>query len=206
MASIVDGASEEGLFQSQAQRNASAFLEKYERYDLQELLAFTSTNWLLSTEDFKASTEPPPGLISSLNAIHDPNCLILIPHDSQSLDFREIHQIIRELTIGIYVLNQIPSISLESNFDQSSTCQIPPAYQDTRVGQILINIDYMMKALWHGAYFPKEKRTKFSERWRNNLDVNSNRKPETKKPLLTEFASAGKIFDTFSSVQVFCHT
>ena len=53
------------------------------------------------------------------------------------------------------------------------------------------NVDYMMKALWHGAYFPKEKRTKFSERWRSNLDINASGKPETKKPLLTEFTSAG---------------
>jgi hypothetical protein len=57
--------------------------------------------------------------------------------------------------------------------------------------QILVNVDYMMKCLWHGAYMPKEKRTKFSERWRSNMDINQAGKPETKKPLLTEFTSAG---------------
>ena len=92
-------------------------------------------------------------------------------------------------------MNQIPNIALEANYDQSTACQLPPAYIDTRVGQVLVNVDYMMKALWHGAYFPREKRTKFSERWRGNLDVNSNGKPETKKPLITEFTSAGMYTD-----------
>ena len=105
--------------------------------------------------------------------------------------FREVHNIIRELTIGMYVMHQTPVISLDANFDLATVCNIPPAYQDTRTGQLLIAVDYMMKSLWHGAYFPKDKRTKFSERWRTNLDVNSAGKPESKKPLLTEFLSAG---------------
>ena len=89
-------------------------------------------------------------------------------------------------------MHQTPCISLEANYDQASVCNLPPCYHDTRVGQVLISVDYMLKALWHGAYFPKEKRTKFTERWRGNLDVNASGKPETKKPLLTEFTSAGK--------------
>jgi hypothetical protein len=118
----------------------------------------------------------------------------MVPEDPDvaALDLREIHQIVRELTIGIYSLNQLPTVALEANFDQSTSIQLPPAYLDTKVGQVMCNIDYMMKALWHGAYFPKEKRTKFTERWRSNLDVNSNGKPETKKPLITEFISAGR--------------
>ena len=61
----------------------------------------------------------------------------------------------------------------------------------------MTHIDYMMKSLWHGAHFPKEKRLKFTERWRSNLDVNSSGKPETKKPLLTEFIGAGKAIRFF---------
>ncbi|ELU04066.1 hypothetical protein CAPTEDRAFT_159631 [Capitella teleta] len=119
--------------------------------------------------------------------------MFLVPEEEgvDPLDLREVHQVIKELTYGIYVLNQVPTIALEANFDQSTSVQIPPAYMDTRVGQIMTNIDYMMKALWHGAYFPREKRTKFSERWRGNLDVNASGKPETKKTLLTEFTTAG---------------
>ena len=105
-----------------------------------------------------------------------------------------MHNLIRELTLGMYVMHQTPIISLDANYDLATVCNLPPAYQDTRVGQLLIAVDYMMKALWHGAYFPKDKRTKFSERWRTNLDVNSAGRAETKKPLMTEFLSAGKTF------------
>ena len=45
-----------------------------------------------------------------------------------TLDMREVHQIVRELTFGIYVMNQLPTVALEANFDQSTSCQIPPAY------------------------------------------------------------------------------
>ncbi|XP_064647682.1 ankyrin and armadillo repeat-containing protein-like isoform X2 [Lineus longissimus] len=178
-----------------AARNAIGYFERYERYECQELLAYSSSHWMLSTDDFKLPTEPPSGLISAMPPIAQNSCVFMVPEDPDvaALDLREIHQIIRELTIGIYSLNQLPTVALEANFDQSTSIQLPPAYLDTKVGQVLSNIDYMMKALWHGAYFPKEKRTKFTERWRSNLDVNSNGKPETKKPLITEFTSAGML-------------
>ncbi|CAH1788258.1 unnamed protein product [Owenia fusiformis] len=178
-----------------AARQANSYFEKFERFDCQEILTQTATNWILSTDEFKLQTEPPSGLITTMPALSNQDCLLLFPEnkDVPPIDIREFHQVIRELTMGIYVLNQLPCISLEANFDQSTSCQLPPAYYDTRVGQILINVDYMMKCLWHGAYFPKEKRTKFSERWRTNLDVNSNGRPETKKSLLTEFTSSGML-------------
>ena len=50
-----------------------------------------------------------------------------------------------------------------------------------------------MKGLWHGVYFPREERLKFADRWRNNMDVNAHGIPETKKPLIDEFLSAGII-------------
>ena len=178
-----------------AHRNAASFLEKFERYESQELLANASTHWILSTDDFKNPTEPANGLITSMGLITGFNFLLMLPVEEglPHLDLREVHQIVRELTFGIYALNQVPTIALEANFDQSTSCQLPPAYQDTRVGQILCNVDYMLKSLWHGAYFPKDKRTKFAERWRNSLDVNANGQPETKKPLLTEFTTAGTV-------------
>ena len=177
-------------------RNAQNYIERYERYECQELLAFIQTHWMLSTEDFRFPTDPPMGLISNINPKDSNSCVILIPEEenTQPLDYRELHQIVRELIMGIFVLNQTPTLSLEANFDQSTSCQLPPAYQDTRIGQIMINVDYMMKSLWHGCYFPKDKRTKFSEKWRSNLDVNANGKPETKKTLITEFIRSGKYF------------
>lgn len=177
-----------------AQRMVAVFFEKFSRFQLQEFLGYTSSNWMLSTDDIKVPSELPLGLISQMLSFTENFAMYLIPADDSidSLDMREIHQILRELVIGIYVCNQLPSITLDANFDESTSCQIPPAYIDTRVGQVLISIDYMLKALWHGAYMPKEKRTKFTERWRSNLDVNTSGQPETKKPLLPEFHGAGK--------------
>ncbi|KAI0239359.1 Ankyrin and armadillo repeat-containing protein [Lamellibrachia satsuma] len=176
-----------------AQRMVAVFFEKFSRFQLQEFLGYTSSNWMLSTDDIKVPSELPLGLISQMLSFTENFAMYLIPADDSidSLDMREIHQILRELVIGIYVCNQLPSITLDANFDESTSCQIPPAYIDTRVGQVLISIDYMLKALWHGAYMPKEKRTKFTERWRSNLDVNTSGQPETKKPLLPEFHGAG---------------
>ncbi|XP_023930596.1 ankyrin and armadillo repeat-containing protein-like [Lingula anatina] len=183
----------------QTNKYTASFFEKYDTYDTYELIACTHSHWFLSSEDLKVSVEMPLGLVKKMVPLgqNENQCLFLLPEDDMEgcdpLDFRELHQIIREMTIGMYVFGQLPSISLEANFDQSTSCQLPQAYVDTRLGQVLINIDYMMKALWHGVYFPKEKRTKFSEKWRKSLDVNSQGKPETKKPFITEFTSAGML-------------
>ncbi|XP_063964781.1 ankyrin and armadillo repeat-containing protein-like isoform X3 [Lytechinus pictus] len=178
-----------------ANRMAAQFFEKYDRFEVQEMLAQTSYHWFLSQDEHKLQAEPPDGIIMSSKPFLNNNCLILMPFDPtvEPIDFRLIHQILRELVMGIYGLNQVPSITLEANFDQSTSCQLPPAYNDTYVGQLLTNVDYMMKALWHGAYFPRDKRTKFSERWRSSLDVNAEGVPESKKIVLTEFTLAGMI-------------
>lgn len=191
------GPSEEDILAQQSARQASNYFEKFDRYDCQELLAHSSTHWMLSNEDFRLPTDPPVGLITSINPTGSNYSVILFPEDAdvaenQPLDYRELHQIVKELTYGIFVMHQTPLIALEANYDKSTSCQLPPAYLDTKVGQVLVNVDYMLKALWHGAYIPKDKRIKFSERWRSNLDIDPNGNPETKKPLLTEFTSAGK--------------
>uniref|UniRef100_A0A452R6M3 Ankyrin and armadillo repeat containing n=1 Tax=Ursus americanus TaxID=9643 RepID=A0A452R6M3_URSAM len=132
--------------------------------------------------------------MTQMNNVGFSTAILLTPVDPTALlDYREVHQIIRELAVGIYCLNQIPSISLEANYDQSSSCQLPPAYYDTRIGQILINIDYMLKALWHGIYMPKEKRARFSELWRTIMDIDPDGKPQTHKDIFAEFSAAGLI-------------
>lgn len=136
-------------------RNIVGFLDKYDRYEIQELVAQMSSHWLLSLDDVKLPIEHPHGLMSQMAPLNDDNLLLLVEcsgdDDKQlDLDYREIHQLIRELTIGIYVLNQYPFLHLKSNVDQSTSCQLPPAYVDTKVGQIMINTDYWLKALWHG--------------------------------------------------------
>lgn len=167
-----------------------AFFEKYDWREVQELLSLTSCSWLLSGEEFLQPVDPPPGMVRQIQVFH-PNAIILAPCDSGvSMDYKVVHQIIRELTVGIYCFNQVPSISLEPNPDQSSACHLTPAYCDTKVGQILINIDYTMKALWHGAYIPKEKRPSFLELWRSSRGDPSG-VPQAEKDRLAEFLTEG---------------
>ncbi|XP_006879000.1 PREDICTED: ankyrin and armadillo repeat-containing protein [Elephantulus edwardii] len=186
---------EENYLESLAvQRNVSAFFEKYDRSEVQELLTTTIVSWLSAKDDIHSKVDIPCGIMGQINNVSFSTAILLTPVDPTALlDYREVHQIIRELSIGIYCLNQIPSISLEANYDQSSSCQLPPAYYDTRIGQILINIDYMLKALWHGIYMPKEKRARFTELWRTILDVDPDGKPQTNKDIFAEFSSAGLI-------------
>ncbi|KAM6175241.1 ankyrin and armadillo repeat-containing protein isoform 2-T2 [Erethizon dorsatum] len=176
------------------QRNASAFFENYDRSEIQELLTMALASWLSTKEDGRSQLEFPSGIMSQMNNVGFSTAILLMPVDPTALlDYREVHQIIRELAFGIYCLNQIPSISLEANYDQSSSCQLPPAYFDTRIGQILIHIDYMLKALWHGIYMPKDKRTRFSEMWRTIMDIDPDGKPQTNRDIFAEFSSAGLV-------------
>lgn len=177
-----------------AQRNATAFFEKYDRRELQELLALTTCNWLMCGDDFTLPGELPPGIIKQMKNFTQSNITVLAPYEcSAPLDYKVVHQILRELTVGIYCFNQVPVISLEPNYDKSTTCQLTPAYFDTKVGQILINIDYTVKALWHGAIIPRDKRLRFSELWRSSMGVDSSGVPQTKKNMFTEFLTAGEI-------------
>uniref|UniRef100_A0A674IDF7 Ankyrin and armadillo repeat containing n=1 Tax=Terrapene triunguis TaxID=2587831 RepID=A0A674IDF7_9SAUR len=176
------------------QRNASAFFDKFDRSELQELLTTTSCSWLASKDDLRQPLELPSGLMGQLKNISFPTAIFLAPVvPDVPLDCKEVHQIVRELAVGIYCLNQIPSISLDSNYDHSTSCQLPPAYIDTRIGQILISVDYMLKALWHGVYMPKEKRVRFSELWRSSMDIDMDGNPQTEKNIFSEFCSAGLV-------------
>ncbi|EMP26250.1 Ankyrin and armadillo repeat-containing protein [Chelonia mydas] len=176
------------------QRNASAFFDKFDRSELQELLTTTSCSWLASKDDLCQPLELPSGLMGQLKNISFPTAILLAPvMPDVPLDCKEVHQIVRELAVGIYCLNQIPSISLDSNYDHSTSCQLPPAYIDTRIGQILISVDYMLKALWHGVYMPKEKRVRFSELWRSGMDIDMDGNPQTEKNIFSEFCSAGLV-------------
>ncbi|XP_069471743.1 ankyrin and armadillo repeat-containing protein isoform X2 [Ambystoma mexicanum] len=177
-----------------AQRNANAFFEKYCHSEVQELLAVTSSSWLVTKDFTRGPVNMSIGLTSQLKDINGSSINVLVPVVPDApLDSREVHQILRELTIGIFCFNQIPSINLESNYDRSTFCHLPPAYYDTRVGQMLINVDYMMKALWHGVYMPREKRIRFSEIWRTSLDIDPEGTPQTKRDIFEEFSSAGLV-------------
>ncbi|XP_073723613.1 ankyrin and armadillo repeat-containing protein [Misgurnus anguillicaudatus] len=176
-----------------SETTANSLLQKYDSTDLQELLSMTTCSWLFGGGEHSLHLDKHPGIIRQMSVIPDPNITILAPIDSRiPLDYKVVHQIVRELTVVIYGFNQLPVISLEPNSDQSSTCQLPPAYYDTKVGQVLINIDYTMKTLWHGCYFPREKRVDFSDLWKNRMGVNADGLPQTKKDIHAEFLNAGR--------------
>ncbi|XP_076094844.1 ankyrin and armadillo repeat-containing protein-like isoform X1 [Mytilus galloprovincialis] len=183
---------EEVLLQ-EFKREAVSYFNKFDRNDRNEVIKHLQTNWYLSTDDFKNEREKPKGVISDLNPGNSSSCVILIPEEEglKPLDYREIHQIIRELMYGIYILNQSPKVNLEANYDQTSTIKLPPAYLDTRIGQVLSTVDYTLKCLWHGAYFPKDKRAHFNERWKSHLDTDSSSSTKSKKMTYKEFYSAG---------------
>ncbi|NXD12533.1 ANKAR protein, partial [Nothocercus nigrocapillus] len=174
------------------QKNASAFFKKYDPTELQELLTAMSSSWLASKDAMERPVELPSGLVSQLRNISSRTAVLLAPVVSGvPLDCKEVHQILRELAVGIYCLNQIPSISLDANYDQSTSCQLPSAYVDTRIGQILISVDYMLKALWHGAYVPREKRVRFSKLWRSEVDIDADGKPQMDENISSVFCSGG---------------
>ncbi len=185
---------EEQNSQSQpAVRNILGFIEKFDRIEQQELLAQMTSHWLLSHEDFKVPIDLPKGIISQLRQISEDHLLILIPYeeDIPALDYREIHQIVRELTIGMYVFNSHPNLHFETNYDHSTSCQMPPAYIDSKLGQVMISTDYWMKALWHGSFFEKSRRIQFVQKYLSHLDVDSNGNAQTKKSIFKEFLIAG---------------
>ncbi|XP_067844278.1 ankyrin and armadillo repeat-containing protein [Heptranchias perlo] len=176
------------------QMSANAALGKYNQSDLQELLTTASCSWLQSTEEFHHPIEYPNGLSNQMKDFSYSNAVILAPVEPNApFNYKEVQQILRELVMGIYILNQVPTICLDGNYDCSTSCLLSPAYHDTLIGQILINVDYTMKALWHGAYMPREKRNRFSELWRTSLDIDANGTPKAKKDILSEFLKAGLI-------------
>jgi len=144
------------LMNQPSYRNILGFIEKYDRVEQQELLSHMICHWLLSLEDFRLPIEHPAGLITNMTPLNEDHIMLLIPYEPNiNLDYTEFHKILRDLTIGIYVLNQHPGLQLEANVDQSTTCHLPPAYIDTKLGQIMISTDYWMKALWHGKFKSK---------------------------------------------------
>ncbi|XP_043550399.1 ankyrin and armadillo repeat-containing protein [Chiloscyllium plagiosum] len=176
------------------QMSASAVLGKYNLSDLQELLAITTCTWLQPTNEFHLPVEYPTGLASQMKDFSHSNAIILTPMVPDApLNYKEVQQILRELVMGIYILNQVPTIYLDGNYDCSTTCVLSPAYRDTLIGQILINVDYTMKALWHGAYMPTEKRKRFSEVWRANLEINVDGTSKLGADIPSEFLRAGLI-------------
>lgn len=70
-----------------------ATLHGYERL---RLLSHMSTNWMLSTEDYRRNTEPPVGLVCNVNPSNSNISFILFEEDPsiKPIDYREVCVII----------------------------------------------------------------------------------------------------------------
>ncbi|KAM4608676.1 LOW QUALITY PROTEIN: ankyrin and armadillo repeat-containing protein [Polymixia lowei] len=131
-----------------------------------ELLSQTTCNWFLCPDDFTLPVESPPGSTKQTRNFTNSNVIILTSVDARiPLDYKVVHQIPRGLTVSIYCFNQVPLISLEPNHDQSTTCQLSPAYWS------ILSYDYTIKVLWHEAFIPKEKHICFSGLWQNSVGL-----------------------------------
>src|ERR1700722_11959093 len=66
---------------------------------------------------YQIPTENPSGLIRQMQAFSETHLDILFPvsDNISKLDSREVHQLIRELVVGVYALNSHPLLSLEAN-------------------------------------------------------------------------------------------
>ena len=173
MTSAIEQAAEAAI---QAARDASRFFENFDKtdqkVDLQHAAVYKPYDWLLGDHEALELASLPAevahGLIDNLQP-SDPQgrYLVAFPHaGNKPFHLQELHQIVRELTIGIYVFNQTPSVELSPNYDLSTSVTLPSAYTNTLVGQVLISVDYYMKCLLHGAMVPIDHVGIFNERWR----------------------------------------
>lgn len=63
-------------------RAAVLYLDKFERYECQELLSYSAAHWLLSSEMVRMQAEPLQGMVSTVSPKED-TAVILFPVDSE---------------------------------------------------------------------------------------------------------------------------
>ena len=177
-------------------RAAATYFDRFSIDELQELLIHTNFDWLLSIDDSKSTHHLPIDSLQRYSALETcSEVVVLIPLEDEleTVELREVHQIIRDLVVGMYIFNTTPSLNLHVNHDLSCWCKMPPAYHDTRLGQLMIEVDYTIKSLWHGVYFAREKRSKMAERWKQGVNFNPmTGESETKRNMLHLWQEAGQ--------------
>ncbi|GBR77231.1 hypothetical protein NO2_1645, partial [Candidatus Termititenax persephonae] len=103
---------------------------------------------------------------------------IIEPFDSSYNDYyvlfpdmpytnKELSQVIQELTIGIYLYDAEPWLSLEAQATNVLEVMLRPPYQDTLVARTLVKLDYRMKSFLNGGYFPDSATTLWPQAWRS---------------------------------------
>ncbi|KAM6258723.1 LOW QUALITY PROTEIN: ankyrin and armadillo repeat-containing protein [Spheniscus humboldti] len=144
-------------------------------------LTTMSSSWLASKDDIQCSVEIPSGLLGQLKNLCTQTATLLALMDSD-MPVYYVHRILRELAVRICC----PSISSDANYRYRTSCQLPPAYIDTKTGQILISVDYMAE-VW-GT--PKEKCVRFFELWCSEMDIDTDGKTQTDGNICQHFQYA----------------
>jgi hypothetical protein len=82
----------------------------------------------------------------------------LIKQRTEKVTQDDVSRIMSELFKGYYICNQIPSLSMDSQPDQSIRVSVPSAYHGTLVERVLREIDAVGKAVMMGITFSEESR------------------------------------------------
>jgi len=90
--------------------------------------------------------------------------LFLPTEGSLLLSDPEVLQLAIETARGIFLYKEVPWFSLHFNFEKSQYPIIHPVYQNSFVGYTIAFLDYSMKALVNGCYYPEE----FVVNWHKN--------------------------------------
>lgn len=166
----MDAAAEQSLLE--ASRQASAYFDRFDKSSLYHASAHQNVDWLLSESLSSIGFEPQGGLITDLGQPDSTGKYVLLfpkspASTAKQIRLQEIHQMIRELVEGIYVFNQVPSISLDSNHDCTATVSISSAYTDSLIGEALLSVDYFIKSLLHGSTVAqRDKRARLLDDWK----------------------------------------
>lgn len=108
------------------------------------------------------------GLFGTNEALfEDTHCFFIPTTKGEEIPFSEseFHQILHELTRGIYLHNTVPFFSLHFNSNGHLYPVIHPVYEKTLVGQVFGMLDYMMKGYLNGGVFKEE----FVKEWANRI-------------------------------------
>lgn len=79
----------------------------------------------------------------------------------------QLKQILRELSVGIYLHNTYPFFSLHFNNYSSMYPVLHSIYQNTLVGEVIGVLDYFMKGFLNGGIFDKD----FLKKWPENQNL-----------------------------------
>ena len=98
---------------------------------------------------------------ATINAFLDYVILKFPEFEKLSISLLDIGQIVRELTVGIFIYNSLPLVEfIPCRKDiQTSKVHIPMPYKNTKIATILFKILYKTNLLYHGSRLREESST-----------------------------------------------